>query len=103
MTFYLSGAGAYCFFLLCRMFGDRECSKTDRASWIVIAIASLFWVLVIPISIWELQAKAKAKVKLDAVAKPINFGADTRYIKTVRQVADEPEENATPKLNPRNS
>ncbi len=102
MTFYLSGAGAYCFFLLCKMLGDRECSKTDRASWIVIAIASMFWVVVIPISILEVRAKAKAKAKLDAVAKPMNFGTDARHIKTVQQVADEPEENVMPKLNPGN-
>jgi|GEM_PF-2245756 len=103
MTFYLSGAGAYCFFLLCKMFSDRECSKTDRASWIVIALASMFWVVVIPISILEIQAKAKAKAQLDAVAKPMNFGTDARYIKTVQQVIDEPEENTSPKLNPGNS
>ena len=51
MTFYLSGAGAYCVFLLFKMFSDRECSKTDRASWMLILLASLFWVIVIPISI----------------------------------------------------
>ena len=103
MTFYLSGAGAYCFFLLCRMFGDEECSKTDRASWIVIAIASLFWIIVIPISILEIQTKAKTKARLDAVAKPVNFGADARQIKTIQQVRDEPSDNVTPKLNPHNS
>ena len=51
MTFYLSGAGAYCVFLLFKMFSDRECSKTDSASWMLILLASLFWVIVIPISI----------------------------------------------------
>ena len=51
MTFYLSGAGAYCVFLLFKMFSDRECSKTDRASWMLILLASLLWVIVIPISI----------------------------------------------------
>ena len=103
MTLYLSGAGAYGFFLIIKMFGDRECSKTDRASWIVIALASIFWVVVIPVSILELRAKAQAQAKLNAIAKPINFGADTRYIKTVQQVTDEPQENPTPKLNPENS
>ena len=103
MTFYLSGAGVYCFFLLCRMFGDEKCSKTDRASWVVIALASVFWVIVIPISILEIHGKAKAKARIDAVAKPVNFGADARYIKTVRQVRDEPSDNTTPKLNPNNS
>ncbi len=102
MTFYLSGAGAYCFFLLYRMFSDRECSKTDRASWIVIAIASLFWIVVIPISILEIRAKAKAKAQLDALAKPMNFGADARHIKVVQQVEEEPPETITPQLHPGN-
>ncbi|MCC0178613.1 hypothetical protein I4641_16695 [Waterburya agarophytonicola K14] len=43
------------------MFQDSECSKTDSTSWLIIAIASLFWILVIPISLLELQAKAKNK------------------------------------------
>lgn len=102
MTFYLSGAGAYCFFLLYRMFSDRECSKTDRADWIVIAIASLFWVIVIPISILEIRAKARAKEQLDALAKPMNFGADTRHIKVVQQVEEEPPETITHQLHPGN-
>jgi hypothetical protein len=103
MTFYLSGAGVYGIFLLYRMFSDSECSKTDRASWMVIAIASLFWVIVIPISILEIQSKAKAKAKLDSIAKPLNFGAEARHIKTIQQVAEEPKENNSPQLNPGNS
>ncbi len=63
MTFYFSGTAAYCIFLICKMFQDRECSKTDSYSWIVIAIASLLWIVVIPISIMELQAKAKKRAK----------------------------------------
>lgn len=103
MTFYLSGAGAYGIFLLYRMFSDTECSKTDRASWMVIAIASLFWVIVIPISILEIQSKAQAKAKLDTIAKPLNFGTEVRHIKTIQQVAEKPSENNSPQLNPGNS
>ncbi|MBE9045928.1 hypothetical protein IQ255_16210 [Pleurocapsales cyanobacterium LEGE 10410] len=102
MTFYLSGAGAYCVFLLYKMFEDRECSKTDRTSWIVIAIASMFWVVVLPLSIVELRTKAKAKAQLDAVPKPVNFGKDSRQIRTIKQV-EEPQSNTTPKLKPENS
>ncbi|WP_019505144.1 hypothetical protein [Pleurocapsa sp. PCC 7319] len=101
MTFYLSGAGAYCVFLLCRMFSDQECSKTDRASWMVIAIASVFWVIVIPLSIIELQSKTKVKAQLDSLAKPMNFGPEARQIKTVQQI-EEVTENITPQLNPSN-
>ena len=102
MTFYLSGSVAYCAFLLYKMFEDRECSKTDRASWMVIAIASLFWVFVVPLSIVEIRTKAKAKARLEAIPKPMNFGADARQIKTIQQV-EETESNTTPQLKPGNS
>lgn len=65
MTFYLSGAGAYGAFLLFSKLRDRECSKTDLTSWLVIAIASSFWILVIPISLIELRAKRKSKPEPD--------------------------------------
>ena len=65
MTFYLSGAGAYCAFLLLSKLRDKECSKTDLTSWLVIAIASTFWLIVIPISLIELRAKAKSKPEPD--------------------------------------
>ena len=61
MTFYLSGAGAYCAFLLFSKFSDKECSKTDRTSWLVVAIASALWIIVIPISLIEIRAKVKDK------------------------------------------
>ncbi len=63
MTLYLSGAVAYCIFLIYKMFSDQECSKTEVISWIVITIASLFWVIVIPISIIEIQSKTKVKAQ----------------------------------------
>lgn len=59
MAFYFSGATAYGIFLIYRMFQDRECCKRDLTSWTIIAIASLFWIVVIPISIVELQTKYK--------------------------------------------
>ena len=61
MTFYLSGAGAYCLFLLFNKFSDRECSKTDPRSWLVLIVASTFWVIILPISLIELTAKTKNK------------------------------------------
>lgn len=69
MTFYLSGAGAYGIFLIYRMFGDPKCSKTDPTSWMVITIGSLFWLVVIPISLLELRSKFLAKNQLNTVAK----------------------------------
>ena len=61
MTFYLSGAGAYCLFLLFNKFSDRECSKTDPKSWLVLIVASTLWIIIFPISLIELTAKAKNK------------------------------------------
>jgi len=59
MTLYLSGAGTYCAFLLFSKFSDKECSKTDPISWIVIAIASALWVIVVPISLIESNRNKK--------------------------------------------
>ena len=67
MTFYLSGAGAYCAFLLFKKFSDKECSKTDPVSWAVIAIAATFWIVVIPLSAVELRTKAKQQAQLNSV------------------------------------
>lgn len=61
MTFYLLAAGTYCTFLLFSKFKDRECSKTELKSWVVIAIASTLWIVVIPICLIELKTKANAK------------------------------------------
>lgn len=49
------------------MFQDRECSKTDLLSWTIIAIASLLWIVVLPISIMEIQSKAKQNNTLKEV------------------------------------
>ncbi|MEL6494267.1 MAG: hypothetical protein AAFQ41_03980 [Cyanobacteria bacterium J06623_7] len=61
MTFYLSGAGVYGLFLLFSKISDRECSKTDLRSWLVLIVASTFWIVVLPLSSIELIAKAKSK------------------------------------------
>ena len=73
MTFYLSGAGAYFAFLLFKKFSDRECSKTDLASWLVIAIASTFWIAVIPLSVLEIRNKAKQQAQLDDILYSSNY------------------------------
>lgn len=69
MTLYLSAASAYCAFLLFSKFSDQECSKTDPASWLVIAIASTLWIIVIPISLMEIRSKAKTKEELAAITE----------------------------------
>lgn len=67
MVFYFSGAIAYGAFLTYRMSQDPECSKTDLTSWTIIAIASLFWIVVIPISLIELKTKAPANLDKEQI------------------------------------
>jgi hypothetical protein len=67
MTFYLSGVGTYFIFLLFKKFSDKECSKTDPASWLVVAIAATLWIIVIPLSVVELRTKAKRQEQLDDI------------------------------------
>ena len=79
MTFYLSGASAYCAFLLFKKFSDRD-SKTDPASWMVIAIASAFWIAVIPLSVLEIRAKAKRQSQLDDILNSSNYGSSLESV-----------------------
>lgn len=62
MTFYLIGAGTYCAFLTYMMLQDQECSSFDFGSWLVIAIATLLWMIVIPVSILEIFRKNKVQL-----------------------------------------
>jgi len=87
MTFYLSGTVAYCLFLLLAKFSDRECSKTDPISWLVIAIASSFWIVVIPISLLEIMGKSKAKSKpIESIKAPTSVD-NTSYIETTVSIS----------------
>ena len=72
MTFYLSGVGTYCAFLLFKKFSDRECCQSDFASWLVIAIASAFWIVVIPLSVLEVRTKAKRQSQLEDLLNSSN-------------------------------
>lgn len=83
---YLLGSATYAVFLLFRFLGDSTTAKSDRTSWLVIAIASAIWVVAIPLSIMEIKAKAKAKAKLATMPKPTRFGENPRYIKKIEQV-----------------
>ena len=97
MTFYLSGAGIYGVFLLLVKFSDKECSKTDPASWLVLAIASALWIVVAPISLIEISTKLKQKDRFDATRKA-NLNQNQKYIKTVLQ-AEEFDSNTLSQLN----
>lgn len=61
MTFYLFGAGGYCAFLLLLIFKNKQNLQTTPRLWLIILIASTFWVLVIPISLLEMIIKGKSK------------------------------------------
>lgn len=95
MTFYLSGAGIYGIFLLLAKFSDRESSKTDPASWLVLAIASVLWIVVLPISLVEISTKLRQKSLLNS-DRPKN--QNQKYIETVLQ-AEEFESNTLSQLN----
>ena len=78
MAFYLSGVGIYGVFLLLVKFSDKECSKIDFASWLVLAIASILWIVVVPISSIEIATKLKQKALLDA--NKANLSRDRKYL-----------------------
>ncbi len=99
MTLYLSGASAYCAFLLFGKFSDQECSKTDPTSWLVIAIASIFWVIVVPISLMEIRSKAKSKEQLEEMTKPRNSEMIAQRIDSTEQ-SNEFDSNTLVQLNP---
>lgn len=99
MTLYLSGAGAYCAFLLFSKFSDQECSKTDPASWLVVAIASTFWIIVIPISLMEIRTKTKAKEELAAMTNSGNSQVITQRTEQITQ-REEFDTNTLGQLNP---
>ena len=99
MTLYLSGASAYCAFLLFSKFSDQECSKTDPTSWLVIAIASIFWVIVVPISLMEIRSKAKSKEQLEEMTKPRNSEMIAQRIDSAEQ-SNEFDSNTLIQLNP---
>lgn len=101
MTFYLSGAGLYCAFLLFCKLGDKECSKTDPASWVVLTIASALWIVVIPISIIEIGTKTR-RTKEIQWEKPTNLSEKRQYVETVIQT-EEFEVNDFSQLNTSNS
>lgn len=61
MTFYLFGASLYCAFLLLLIFKHQQNLKITSKSWLVIFIASTFWVLVLPISLLEIVIKDKSQ------------------------------------------
>lgn len=100
MTFYLSGAGLYCAFLLFCKFGDRECSKTDPASWLVVAIASALWIVVIPISLVEISTQVRQKEPIKTL-NSTNLAENKQYVETVIQT-EEFETNVISQLNTSN-
>ncbi|MEM7591207.1 MAG: hypothetical protein AAF383_06755 [Cyanobacteria bacterium P01_A01_bin.83] len=102
MTLYLSGAGAYCAFLLFCKFNDQECSKTDPASWLVVVIASALWMIVIPISFMEIRSKAKAKAQLESIIESRQPEAIAQPIK-ITEKSSELDSTTLGQLKPSNS
>ena len=67
MTFYLFVAVTYLAFLLLGVLSERELSKIDRASWLTVVVASAFWILAIPLSLFEVGYKIWAKARISKV------------------------------------
>ena len=67
MTFYLFVAGAYFVFLLLGVLSELELSKIDRTSWLTVIVASAFWILAIPLSLFEIGYKIWAKARITKV------------------------------------
>ena len=100
LKLYLVVAGAYFAFLLYGKFSDKECSKTNFASWLVIILASALWILVIPISLIEISFKAYAKVHLEGIEKLTNFRVNSQHeLVEVEEV----DSNNTARLTPENT
>jgi RsiW-degrading membrane proteinase PrsW (M82 family) len=59
MTFYLFGAGVYCIVLLFNRFKYQKGLKKNPISWLIIFMASSFWLIVIPISLLEILTNSK--------------------------------------------
>ncbi|MEM7760467.1 MAG: hypothetical protein AAF298_20405 [Cyanobacteria bacterium P01_A01_bin.40] len=102
MTLYLSGAGAYCAFLLFCKFSDKECSKTDPASWLVVVLASALWMIVIPISFLEIRSKAKAKNQLELIKGTTSSEIIARHLEATEET-NEFDSSSLGGLNPSNS
>lgn len=41
---------------------DRNISKLDLTSWIILSIGPLFWPIILPISSWELNRKTRKNI-----------------------------------------
>lgn len=61
ITIYLFVAGLYYLFLLFNTFKYQKNLKKVPISWLIIFVASTFWMITIPISLLEIITKSKAK------------------------------------------
>lgn len=97
---YLVVAVTYFAFLLFNKFSDKECSKTNFASWLIVILASAFWILVIPIALIEISFKAQAKASLKEMEKSLDSRLGSQQIELV---AKEIDSNNTARLTPENT
>ena len=96
MKFYLIVAGVYFLFLLFGKFSDRECSRTNVTSWLIVVSVSALWILVIPISLIEINVKALAKARLEETKESINSVVGDRQTELVEVEADSNNIRLTP-------
>ena len=86
MTFYLFSSGAYFAYLLFNKFSDPD-SKTNLAFWLVMVVASAFWILVIPISLIEIKFKTYV-MSIEEMEELITSEVNSQKIESVEQESD---------------
>ena len=72
MWYFKLGSIAFLYYLTLFL-RDKTTPKNDTTSWIAIFIASLFWIIVVPISFVELSFKFASKRKKEKKADFIEY------------------------------
>lgn len=97
---YLLVGSSYFIFLILLIAKDKESSLKESIHLKVAIIASIFWPLVMPLSILELKAKAKEQARVKAFAaipRPVSMAnGEIRYIRTVHPIEESTEDTSTP-------
>lgn len=67
ITYLAVGACLFLFYLVAFL-RDRETPKTHLMSWIVLFVASIFWIVILPVSIYR-KLTGRGSVRFWAIAK----------------------------------
>jgi hypothetical protein len=98
VSVYVSIAAVVFAILFVLFVSDRQTSITDRASWLVLILATIFWPITVPISLLELLDRKPLKT-LDAKTVPIGQVLQQAGLlspEQVQQVLDEQQRQPRP-------